>query len=105
LVPAGDDRAMVAGGNRETNQIPGLPVQALYSVEMIDLSTLQSSMMEAEMSMPRAFPTPIIIGEGEERSGYIAGGLVYDGVTADQQQIITPLTGIEYSAEGRPPTR
>jgi hypothetical protein len=105
LVPAGDDMAMVAGGNRETNQVPGLPVQALYSVEMINLSTLQSNIMEAEMTMPRAFPTPIIVGEEGDLSGYIAGGLVYDGVTADAQQIITPLTGIEYSAEGAPPTQ
>ena len=96
---------MIAGGNQETADIPGLPVKALYTVEMINLETLNSSMMEAEMSMPRAFPTPVIVGEGEQRSGYIAGGLVYDGVTADDQQIITPLTGLEYSAEGNPPTR
>ena len=72
---------------------------------MINLEMLNSSVMEAEMSMPRAFPTPVIVGEGDQRSGYIAGGLVYDGVTADDQQIITPLTGLEYSAEGDPPTR
>jgi hypothetical protein len=105
IVPAGEDLVMVAGGNRETNQVPGMPVEALYSVEMIDLTTLQSNLMQAELSMPRAFPTPIIVGDGDELSGYIAGGLVYDGVTADDQQIITPLTGIEYSAEGAPPTR
>ncbi|MEE2835774.1 MAG: kelch repeat-containing protein [Myxococcota bacterium] len=105
VVPAGDDLVMIAGGNQETADIPGLPVKALYTVEMINLETLNSSMMEAEMSMPRAFPTPVIVGEGEQRSGYIAGGLVYDGVTADDQQIITPLTGLEYSAEGNPPTR
>ena len=105
VVPAGDDLVMVAGGNKETADIPGLPVKALYSVEMIDLTTLRSSVMEAEMSMPRAFPTPVIVGEGDQLSGYIAGGLVYDGVTADDQQIITPLTGIEYSAEGDPPTQ
>ncbi len=105
VVPAGDELVMVAGGNKETADIPGLPVKALYSVEMIDLTTLRSSVMEAEMSMPRAFPTPVIVGEGDQLSGYIAGGLVYDGVTADDQQIITPLTGIEYSAEGDPPTQ
>ena len=55
MVPAGDDLVMIAGGNQETADIPGLPVKALYTVEMINLETLNSSMMEAEMSMPRAF--------------------------------------------------
>ena len=31
---------MIAGGNQETADIPGLPVKALYTVEMINLETL-----------------------------------------------------------------
>jgi hypothetical protein len=105
VVPLGQGMVLIAGGNRETGGLPGLPLEALNSAEILNLDNLQTNMMEAQLTMPRAFPTAVAVGEGVDSNGYVAGGIVYDGTSADRQEIITPLTGIEYSAEGPPPTR
>lgn len=103
VVSLGEGAVLVAGGNDDTPQNVNRPLEALDSAEIITLETLNSQLMVPFLTMPRAFPTPISGELDDDQVGYIAGGLVYDGRTDEDQYLVTPLTGIEYSAEGPPP--
>jgi hypothetical protein len=102
VVPLGGDQVLVAGGNHDTPQDPNTPVQARNSAEVINLTDLQSRLLVPQLTMPRAFPIPISVDVDGDQQGYIIGGLVYDGRTHEDQDIITPLTGMEFSAAGPP---
>ncbi|MBF95096.1 MAG: hypothetical protein CMH58_08055 [Myxococcales bacterium] len=103
VVSLGEGAVLIAGGNDDTPQNLNRPLVALDSAEILTLETLDSQLMVPFMTMPRAFPTPISGQLDDAQVGYIAGGLVYDGRTDEDQYVVTPLTGIEFSAEGPPP--
>ena len=97
----GEGAVLIAGGNDDTPQNLNRRLVALDSARSLTLETLDSQLMVPFMTMPRANP---ISGQLDDAQvGYIAGGLVYDGRTDEDQYVVTPLTGIEFSAEARPP--